>query len=334
MRSLPGLAFADRSALFDELMTIDTDADVVSFSLGGRTTWLLSEASLGRATLSSEHVRKGRSPSSARGVGGYVSLGGDRFASARADVIAALRRAARDEAGLVAAQARPGTCLALVAHLAGDVPEGAFAESLAVLLRELTTRPDAETDQRRRVVGQLTTALSSESSFVRELVARGWALTAIASEIIALSFAGWPSLAAAVRSAGTLGVTGSSVTDDTVSELLRVAPPAWLIVRECLRPLQLTGVSVPAGGLVMISPWLLHRDDRAWPDSAAFVPARPGLRGSPWYLPFGLGRRNCPAELYSRAFLHAALSLSAGRPPARHVRPGLLGGRSACLLPA
>ncbi|WP_410611084.1 cytochrome P450 [Amycolatopsis sp. lyj-109] len=334
MRSLPGFQFTDRPALFDHLVSLETKVDVPELSLDGRATLLLREPTTARKALSSAFVRKGRSPASARGVGGYVSLGGDRFIPARTDVLAALRRSASDQEGLISSQAYPDTCLALVAHLAGTLPDEAFAELLSAVVHELTVRPHVETDQRRDLVDQLTATLSSTSPFVRELTTRGWPGEAIASEIVALSFAGWSSLAAAIRSAQTLSVTGPTVSSSAISELLRIAPPAWLIVRECTDSLDLGATRVSVGTLLLTSPWLLHRDHRGWSQPTEFGPARRGTRTNPWYLPFSLGKRSCPAELYSRAFLQATLSRLPDQPAADDARPSLLGSRSACLLPA
>lgn len=82
-------------------------------------------------------------------------------------------------------------------------------------------------------------------------------------------------------------------------EALRLYPPAWLITRRAGEADEIAGVPVAAGTLVIISPWLLHRRPRSWPDPERFDPerfldergalARP--RGD--YLPFGLGPRLC-----------------------------------------
>lgn len=334
MRSLPGFAFADRTALFDALVDSVVEDDVIRLSAGGRSAWLLSEPGVVRAALLSGAVRKGRPPASARGVGGYGVLGGDRIAVARADVMAALRKSALDKAGLVACQAHHDTRYALVAHLAGELPGGRFTDDLVELFAALTANPHVEPGVRATVADQLGTVVTSASAFVGELTVRGWGRAAIAAEILALTFAGWASLAAVIQSASTLGATGPRTTAPIVSEVLRVAPPAWLISRECVEPLDLPTGQIPVGGLVLTSPWSLHRDNRGWSHPSSFDPHRRGIRRSPWYMPFGVGRRHCPAELYSRAFLLVALSRMPESPLARCTAPALLGGRSACLLPA
>jgi cytochrome P450 len=90
----------------------------------------------------------------------------------------------------------------------------------------------------------------------------------------------------------------SAVLDET----LRLYPPAWLVTRRSLAPDVLAGVDVPADALIIVSPWLVHRDPAAWPDPERFDPSRfvgeDGLRrrdlvASPAYLPFGAGPRLC-----------------------------------------
>lgn len=85
-------------------------------------------------------------------------------------------------------------------------------------------------------------------------------------------------------------------TDRALSEALRLRPPAWALSREPTRDTTVGGRPIPAGTIVVIAPWLLHRDPRAWgPDAHAFRPDRfteaPPARGA--WLPFGLGPRKC-----------------------------------------
>lgn len=88
------------------------------------------------------------------------------------------------------------------------------------------------------------------------------------------------------------------VTRAVVDEALRLYPPAWVITRRAVDADVIAGVAVPAGTLVILSPWLLHRRPADWPDPLRFDPGRflppegsAAPRGS--YLPFGLGPRLC-----------------------------------------
>jgi len=94
--------------------------------------------------------------------------------------------------------------------------------------------------------------------------------------------------------------------DDTTSvgavlhESLRLFPPAWAIGRRAIEDHAADGVTIPAGSVVIVSPWLLHHDPRWWRDPEAFDPDR-WLGEEPVadrraYLPFGAGSRMCIGE--------------------------------------
>ena len=84
-------------------------------------------------------------------------------------------------------------------------------------------------------------------------------------------------------------------TRAVVDEALRLFPPAWALSRRAHAADVIAGREVPAGTLVIISPWLMHRRAASWPDPLAFRPERfldPGA-GRSGYLPFGQGPRLC-----------------------------------------
>jgi cytochrome P450 len=86
-------------------------------------------------------------------------------------------------------------------------------------------------------------------------------------------------------------------TRAVVQEALRLYPPAFIIVRQARTSDAAGGVLVPAGGMVFMSPWVLHRHRRLWSQPEVFDPAR-FLPGAPppdrfAYLPFGVGPRIC-----------------------------------------
>ena len=83
-----------------------------------------------------------------------------------------------------------------------------------------------------------------------------------------------------------------------LQESLRLYPPGWMLARRCLEEIPLGGYVVPEGGLVLMPPYLLHRDPRFWPEPERFDPDRwregggaPPHRFS--YFPFGAGPRKC-----------------------------------------
>ena len=104
----------------------------------------------------------------------------------------------------------------------------------------------------------------------------------------------------------TLTYTGS-----VVAESMRLYPPAWAIGRRATEEHELGGYRVPSGAVVVVSPWLVHHDERWWPKASAFRPERWERGADPHrhtYLPFGAGPRMCIGEDFAR--LEAVLLLA------------------------
>jgi cytochrome P450 len=101
-----------------------------------------------------------------------------------------------------------------------------------------------------------------------------------------------------------------ALTRRVVDEALRLYPPAWVVSRRSTEPDVLAGVAVPAGTLVIVSPWLLHRRPQAWPDAERFDPDRFAVPSRPTtdYLPFGAGPRLCIGRDF--ALVEAVLALA------------------------
>ena len=87
------------------------------------------------------------------------------------------------------------------------------------------------------------------------------------------------------------------VTEAALTEAIRLYPPAWMIGRRCVREADIGGWRIPEGSLVLVSPWIVHRDGRHHPDPERFDPDRwlepAGGRHRFAYLPFGGGVRKC-----------------------------------------
>jgi cytochrome P450 len=92
-----------------------------------------------------------------------------------------------------------------------------------------------------------------------------------------------------------------------LDEALRLYPPAWLITRRSLSADELGGREIPAGSLIITSPYLIHRDPVAWPDPHRFDPTRfldVSTRGGDvavHYWPFGAGPRLCIGREFALA---------------------------------
>jgi cytochrome P450 len=100
------------------------------------------------------------------------------------------------------------------------------------------------------------------------------------------------------RAPGPDDIARLPYTRAVVDEALRLYPPApGLAAREATAADQLGDVRIPARRIVLVLPWLLHRNPAVWPDPERFDPGRflgPAAgrrRGA--YFPFGAGPRVC-----------------------------------------
>ncbi len=108
------------------------------------------------------------------------------------------------------------------------------------------------------------------------------------------------------------------LTAKIVKESMRLYPPAWSVGRNSLSPVRLAEFDLPAGTLVLTSPWLMHRNSRYYEDAESFRPAR-------WteefeaalpkfaYFPFGGGPRICIGEGFAWTELILVLATIAQR---------------------
>ncbi|MEB3328676.1 MAG: cytochrome P450 [Candidatus Sericytochromatia bacterium] len=83
-----------------------------------------------------------------------------------------------------------------------------------------------------------------------------------------------------------------------LTEVLRLYPPTYAMLREAREPTVLGEVPVRRGHLVVLPQWLIHRDARHFPEPLAFRPSRwtrEFERGLPRlaYFPFGGGPHLC-----------------------------------------
>ncbi|MGZ8492223.1 MAG: cytochrome P450 [Gemmatirosa sp.] len=89
-----------------------------------------------------------------------------------------------------------------------------------------------------------------------------------------------------------------------LSESMRLYPPAYAIGRVALEDVAFGGHRVRARSGVLLSPWLVQRDPRWWPEPERFDPDRwaPGAgadRHRFAYFPFGAGTRICIGEQFA-----------------------------------
>jgi cytochrome P450 len=93
-------------------------------------------------------------------------------------------------------------------------------------------------------------------------------------------------------------ITRLSVTAMAVKEAMRLYPPAYALGRFAEREATVGGCRIPAGSIIVLSPWATHRRPDLWPeperfDPARFEPAAEQARPRYAYFPFAGGLRGC-----------------------------------------
>ncbi len=63
-------------------------------------------------------------------------------------------------------------------------------------------------------------------------------------------------------------------TEKVVKEVMRLYPPAWAVARTVAKECEVAGYLLPLGANVVVSPWVMHRDERFFPDPLKFDPDR------------------------------------------------------------
>jgi cytochrome P450 len=121
-----------------------------------------------------------------------------------------------------------------------------------------------------------------------------------------------------------------------IQESMRLYPPAWGIGRQAVGPFEIGGYRLPAGTNVFLCQWIVHRDERFFPDPMCFNPERwrddPVRSGSLprfAYFPFGGGPRVCIGASF--AMLEAVLLLAS---IASKYRMSLAAGHRVEMLPS
>lgn len=97
---------------------------------------------------------------------------------------------------------------------------------------------------------------------------------------------------------GRVAVEKCAILRAVFEEALRLYPPAAMLSRQAAADDELAGVAVPAGAVITVSPYVLHRRRGLWDHPDAFDPSRfVGERRERIdrfaYIPFGAGPRVC-----------------------------------------
>ncbi|KAI3502680.1 hypothetical protein L1887_30904 [Cichorium endivia] len=98
-------------------------------------------------------------------------------------------------------------------------------------------------------------------------------------------------------------------------ETLRMHLPLPLLFpRECREACKLGGYDIPVGTKLMVNGWAINRDPAYWANPDSFIPERfsdnpNNVLGTEFeYLPFGAGRRMCPAAVLGIANVEVPLA--------------------------
>lgn len=99
-------------------------------------------------------------------------------------------------------------------------------------------------------------------------------------------------------------------TTAVFNEAMRLYPPAWMMARRLLADRAICGYELAAGSVLILSPYVVHRDPRWWPNPEDFRPERwldetavdPAGEGRPRYayFPFGGGARQCIGNSFAQ----------------------------------
>ncbi|XP_055454600.1 cytochrome P450 3A9-like [Psammomys obesus] len=100
--------------------------------------------------------------------------------------------------------------------------------------------------------------------------------------------------------------------DMVVNETLRLYPVGGRLERLCKKDVEINGVFIPKGTVVMVPTFALHKDPMCWPEPEEFRPERFSKKNqdsiNPYtYLPFGNGPRNCIGMRFALMNMKVAL---------------------------
>jgi cytochrome P450 len=98
------------------------------------------------------------------------------------------------------------------------------------------------------------------------------------------------------------------------TEAMRLFPPVWRISRVARSADRIGRWDIPAGSIIVIYPYLVHRNPSLWDspgrfDPARFSPERSAGRDRLAYIPFGVGQRMCIGAAFATAEAQVVLSM-------------------------
>ena len=178
----------------------------------------------------------------------------------------------------------------------------------------LAARDDAGTPMpMMQVRDEIITLLLASHETTANALAWTWYLLARDAGREACLHAEVDAVLAGGRPADADDIPNLPFTRMVLTESMRLYPPAWLIARVATEDHETRGYVLPEGSLVVISPWVVHRDATYYSNPLEFDPGRwspEHQRHRPRYsyFPFGAGPRGCMGEAF--AWMEGVLLLS------------------------
>ena len=120
------------------------------------------------------------------------------------------------------------------------------------------------------------------------------------------------------RLPGMADIPRLAYVERVVTEAMRLYPPAWIVGRRAIDDYPIGEYVIPRRGMIFMSPYVMHRDGRFFPDPDRFDPDRwtPEARAALpkfAYFPFGGGTRQCIGEQFAMMELVLLVSTIAQR---------------------
>jgi cytochrome P450 len=129
--------------------------------------------------------------------------------------------------------------------------------------------------------------------------------------------------------ATVVDVTKLKYSRQVVDETLRIYPPTALLARQNVEEDTIGGYTIPAGSMVILVPYVVHRFPGLWENPEEFNPERFGeqaaARPKPAYIPFASGPRVCLGNSFALLEMVLTFSMAAARYRLTPTQPGEIG---------
>jgi cytochrome P450 len=179
------------------------------------------------------------------------------------------------------------------------------------LLSMLLAAEDAENPQKRltdvEVRDQAMTLFLAGHETTANALAWTWHLLSLHNDVRAKMKAEIDAAIGPDRLPGFDDMGKLPYTTAVFSESMRIYPPVWVVGRRAMEDITIGDYEVPKRTIVIMSQYILHRDERFWPGAMEFRPERwldekaQEARPKFAYFPFGGGARICIGDGFAWA---------------------------------